>query len=82
MLTRLSLPEPVFSPAPDDLAAIVQIQRKHLLNIQNDGVFVNESQVNNSERALKLRALVKLTCNEIRVHVALQLDNDPESVAV
>ena len=74
--------EVVLGPAPDDLAAVVDVVLEHALERQRLGLAVDEREHVEVEGRLQGGVLEQVVQHLVRVGVALDLDEDPHPVAV
>ena len=69
------------APRNDDLL-VIQIVMEDFLQGQDAGMAVDEGQHDDTEGFLKLRVLVQLVQDDVRVRVGPQLDDDAQPLAV
>ena len=69
-------------PAPDDLAAVVDVVLEHRLQRQRLRLAVDQGEHVQVERGLQRRVLEQVVQHLVRVRVALDLDVDPHPVAI
>ena len=78
----LGLAQAELRPAAHDLAAVVEEYQHHVLERQLLRAAVDDGEVYDAEGRLQLRARIELAQHEVRVRVALQLDDYAHAVSV
>ena len=78
----LGLAEQVFRPPADDPDPVLQVLLHHRLERQRLRPAVDQGQHDDADRPLQRRELVELIQNQVRVGVALQVDDEPDRLAV
>ena len=78
----LSLAQAELRPAAHDLAAVVEEYQHHVLERQLLRAAVDDGEVYDAEGRLQLRARIELAQHEVRVRVALELDDYAHAVSV
>ena len=78
----LGLAQQVLRAAADDLDAVAQELLEHLLEGQRARPAIHQGQQDDADRLLQRRELVELVEHELRVGVALEVDDDADRLAV
>ena len=77
----LGLAQQVLGAAADDLHAVAQELLEHLLEGQRPRPAVHQGQQDDADRLLQRRELVELVEDQVRVGVALEVDDQPDRLA-
>src|SRR5688500_14147303 len=82
MCSRVGLPQLKFCAPANNLTPELYEMLQHFLQIQELRLAINDRDIDNAERRLHRRQLVKLVQDHLWDRVALELDHDTHSFAV